>query len=425
VVLFVVFLKNAGIGEKFVQQSEADQELAFRKAFTIDLLLSLACVVAAAVVLPLFALGYGRWDIVLPGIVLSLAAVGNGLQAPVWIFYRSMDYKRQRLLQSVDPVATFVITIALTFAGASYWSLVIGAVVGSFVGGAVALRASPYRIGFAIDRSTVWEYFSFSWPVVVANGSGVAIGQAMQVVSTRVAGLAGAGALGLGSSITAFSDGVDGVVTQTLYPAICAVADRPKLLFESFVKTNRLALIWGMPFGILVALFAPDLVHLVIGDKWEYAITVIQAFGIVAALDQLGFNWHAFLRATNHTRPLALVGFVSLVAFVAVPVPLMIAFGLDGFAAGWILWCLITIAARAHYLRVLFSGFKMWRHALRAIVPCVPPVAIVLLGRVALGGDRSPGRVLAELAVYVLITVASTVLFERALLKEMLGYLRR
>jgi PST family polysaccharide transporter len=425
VVLLMVFLKNAGVGEKFVQQSEEDQELAFRRAFTIDVLLSVFCVAAAAVALPLFALGYGRWDIVVPGLVLSLAAVGNGLQAPIWIFYRRMDYQRQRLLQAVDPVATFVITIGMAAAGVGYWSLVIGAVSGAFLGGAVALRMSPYPVGFALDRGTVRDYFRFSWPVVIANGSGVMIGQAMQLVGTRVAGLTGAGAIGLGSSITAFSDGVDGVVTQTLYPAICAVRDRPKLLFESFVKTNRLALIWGMPFGIAVALFAPDLVHYVIGAKWDFAIPVIQAFGVVAAVDQLGFNWHAFLRATNHTQPLAMVGIISLATFLAITVPLMIAFGLEGFAAGWIAWGLGTVAARTYYLRRLFTGFKMRRHALRALLPSVPAVALILAARLAFQGDRTPGRALTELAVYACVTIIATVLAERALIREMLGYLRR
>ena len=41
-----------------------------------------------------------------------------------------------------------------------------------------------------------------------------------------------------------------------MYPAICAVQDRLELLRESFVKSNRLALMWAMPFGVGIALFA-------------------------------------------------------------------------------------------------------------------------------------------------------------------------
>src|SRR3712207_7244809 len=48
----------------------------------------------------------------------------------------------------------------------------------------------------------------------------------------------------LATTISQFSNRVDDVVTDTLYPAICAVKDRRELLFESFWKSNRLALLW-------------------------------------------------------------------------------------------------------------------------------------------------------------------------------------
>ena len=73
-------------------------------------------------------------------------------------------------------------------------------------------------------------------------------------------GLAGAGAITLAAAIIQYTDRVDQIVTQTLYPAICAVARPHRVLFESFVKSNRLALMWGVPFGVGLALFAADLV---------------------------------------------------------------------------------------------------------------------------------------------------------------------
>jgi O-antigen/teichoic acid export membrane protein len=215
------------------------------------------------------------------------------------------------------------------------------------------------------------------------------------------------------------------VVTQALYPAICAVRDRADLLFESFVKSNRLALMWGMPFGLGVALFASDLVHFVIGEQWVHAIVVIQAFGIVAAADQLGFKWTAFLRALDRTRPLAVVAIVYVAAFFAIAVPLLIIFGLRGLAVGWLATAAVMLSARTYYLSQLFSGLRMARHMIRAIAPSVPAVGLVLLARLAYSGDRGPGIAVAELVLYVCVTVAATVFFERELLREVLGYLGR
>src|SRR5207244_7381592 len=105
--------------------------------------------------------------------------------------------------------------------------------------------------------------------------------------------LAGVGAITLATSISQYTHRIDDVLTQTMYPAICAVADRTDLLFESFVKSNRLTLMWGVPFGVGVALFGADLVHFGIGNKWDDAIGLIQATALVAAINHVGFNWRS------------------------------------------------------------------------------------------------------------------------------------
>src|SRR3954470_16350245 len=123
----VAFIKDAGLGDKFIQQDEEDQERAFQRFFSMDLALSVAVVALAVIALPLFALAYGKPEIIVPGLVLSLAVIGSSFEASTVVWYRRMDYMRQRTLQAVDPLTAFVVTIALAVAGAGYWSLVIGA----------------------------------------------------------------------------------------------------------------------------------------------------------------------------------------------------------------------------------------------------------------------------------------------------------
>ena len=420
----VLFIKDAGFGDKFIQQSEEDQEAAWQKLFTLELTLSGVAILLALVALPVFAAAYGEPQLIAPGLVLTIAVLGSTLQSPNVIYYRQMNFVRQRTLQAVDPCVAFVVTVGLAISGAGYWSLVIGAVVGSLAGAAVALRMCPYRIRLRWQPGTLGEYFHFSWPIVLASGEFIAVGQASLLIATRTGGLAAAGAIGLAVSFTQFSQGVDNIVTQTAYPAICAVRRRLDLLFEVFIKSNRLALMWGMPFGLGVALFAPDLVHFVIGDKWDHAIIVIQAFGLIAAIDQLGFNWTAFLRALNHTRPMATISLLDVTAFLLVTTPLLIAFGLPGFAAGAIVAELVRLTARSYYLRKLFPGFAVLRHLWRAVAPLLPALAVIGLARLLEPSPRTGLMAIAELAAYAALIVASTVIFERTLLREIWGYLR-
>ena len=120
---------------------------------------------------------------------------------------------------------------------------------------------SPYRLRLRFDRGTLRSYASFSWPLFIANGSSMLIAQSAVLVGNAKLGLAGIGVVALSSNITDFTQRVDALITGALYPAICAVRDQLAVLKETFVKSNRLALMWAMPFGTALTLFCADLVH--------------------------------------------------------------------------------------------------------------------------------------------------------------------
>src|SRR5690606_578203 len=104
----------------------------------------------------------------------------------------------------------------------------------------------------------------------------------------------------------------------------CAVADRMDLLHESFVKSNRLGMMWGIPFALGLTLFAGDLVDALLGEEWRAAIPVLEGFGIAVAISQIGFNWTAFMRARNDTRGIATVAAGGLVSSLGLTVPALL-----------------------------------------------------------------------------------------------------
>jgi O-antigen/teichoic acid export membrane protein len=419
----LLWLKEVGVGDKYVQQDEEDQEVAYQKAFTIDLISNGALTLLMLVALPLLALAYGHLEILVPGFLIVATIPATSFKTPSWIYYRRMNYARQRLLEAVDPVFSLVLTVVLAIAGLGYWALVIGYCAGVFAGALVAVLVSPYRLSLHWDRGTVREYLRFSWPIFVASASGLLIPQLSILVATRKLGLAGAGIITLAGTVGVYANKVDELVTWTLYPAICRVKDRTELLFEAFVKTNRLALMWGMPFGVGVAIFAGDLVDFGLGEHWRAAVGLFQIFGIAAALNHIGFNWTAFFSARGNTKPLAVAGPVALAAFLLCSLPLLLIYGLDGFGVGMLVMTVVNLVVRGYYLSRLFNGFQILLHALRAVAPTIPAAAITVAVHTA-APPKSLGGALAELALYVTVTVAATWLFERSLLREAFGYVR-
>lgn len=421
----IFWLKQIGIGDKYVQQDDEDQEAAFQRAFTLEVMAIAAFGLVALLAVPLVAAVYGRQELLLPGFALLLVLPAGVLQVPLWVHYRRMEFFRQRVLQSLDPIVALVVSVPLAVAGAGYWALLGGALAGAWATGIAAWRSSPYRLRLRYDVGTLRSYWSFSWPLAVTGGSGLVIAQCSLLFGEAVLGLAAAGAITLAASVSLFADRLDQIVTGALYPAICAVRDRTELLFESFVKSNRLALMWAMPFGLGLTLFSPDLVRFVLGEgRWALAVPLLQVFGATAAVNHLGFNWSAYFRARGETRPLAVASVATMLTFLLTAIPLLYAFGLEGFAAGIAAQTVTAVGVRSWYLARLFDARGLLRHAVRGIAPSVPAVGVVLLVRLAQDGERTGLAAGAELALYVMVTVVATALIERALLRETLAYVR-
>jgi O-antigen/teichoic acid export membrane protein len=418
-------LKVVGISDKYVQQTEPDQELEFQRAFTLEVLVTAAVIVPIAAAVPLIALIYGQWKLVAPGIVLLTVLVANALQSPLWIPYRQMHFARQRTLSAIEPVVACVTSIVLALMGFGYWALALGLVAGAWSAALAALRSCPYRIRWRYDRSTLRVYWSFSGPIFIATASNVVLANGAMIATNAHLGLAGAGAVTLAANITAFTTRVDDLVSSTLYPAICAVQHRVDLLFETFVKSNRLALMWALPFGFGVALFSADVVHYVVGAKWHPAITLLQVTGVTAALAHIGFNWEGYFRARAQTGPLAVAAVCSALTLLVVGIPLLFSYGLAGLAIGIAAAAAAHFAVRTFYLRRLFAGQAFLRHAGRSLIPSALAAGAVLLARGLESSHHSAALAAMEVLVYAVIVAGATGYVERELLREAISYLHR
>jgi O-antigen/teichoic acid export membrane protein len=418
----VLGLKQLGVNDKYIQQSEPDQQVAFQRAFTMELIFAAVALPVIAVVVLALAAITAHPALVAPGLALGLAVPGVALQFPVWTFYRRMEFRRQRTLQAVDPVIAAIVTVLLAALGAGYWSLVIGTIAGAWAGAIVAVRASSYPLAIRYDRGTLRRYVGFSAPLLIGGLSVLTMFYVIYLAGNHLIGLAGLGAFTIVGNLVQFTDRADTIITETLYPALCAVQDRIDVLYEAFVKSNRLALMWAMPLGVGVSLFADPLVQFVLGEKWELAVGLLQIMGIVTAVHHIGFNWTAFFRARGVTRPVAVSGLVTSAAVIGAGIPLMESDGVVGLGWAFAIGEVASMIVRMRYLGSLFAGFNPLLHMARAIWPTAIAAGAILALRAAGASDATLALAVGQLVIYLVVTAVATVAFERQLLREAFGY---
>jgi O-antigen/teichoic acid export membrane protein len=425
-VVSIVALKRVGIDEAFVQQEESDQEAEFQRAFTLELALGTVFTAIICALAPAVAAVYRDSRLLPLTLALAYLPLTFALQAPMWIFFRRMDYARQRSLQATQLLVGLIVTVPLAAAtGLGVWSIVIGQVAGYIAAVAAGLAVSPYRLRLRFDRVSARRYLRFSGPVLVATLGALAVAQGQVLAFKLHAGLAAAGFITLAVTLTRYVDRADQIVTSSIYPAICAIQDRPEAQEELFVKSNRATLAWVLPFSAAVVLFAPDLVSLVLGDRWQPAVVLLQGLAVAGAIQQLGFNWFSFYRARGETRPPAVEAVVGALAFAALAVPGLLVDGSDGFVIGRVAAVVIATGVRWFYVRRLLPGVRASGLLAPALIPLAQATIAVMAVRLATwGGDRELWQALVEAALFVGVYGISVWRRERALIGELLTAMR-
>jgi O-antigen/teichoic acid export membrane protein len=419
----VIALKRVGIDEAYVQQDEQGQEHEFQRAFTLELGTSAVFALLLCALAPVVAAVYD--DDRLLGLMLAMSylPLAFALQAPLWVFFRRMQYGRQRALQAIQPVVSFAVTVPLAATGFGVYSLVVGPLAGYAVAVAAAIAASPYALRLRWDGRVARRYLAFSAPILVATVATLVVQQGQVLAFDAAEGLIWVGYLTLAVTITRYVDRADQIVTATIYPAIAAIKGRTQTLEELFVKSNRATLLWVLPFTVGLILFAGDLVSFVVGEEWRDAELLIQGLAAAGLLQHLGFNWFSFYRAHGDTRPPAIEAVVHAAAFCALAVPGLIAWGAGGFVGGRIAAVVLALGVRARYVRRMLPAVRV-----RDVVapgPVLAATACVLILRLVLwGGERPLWQALLELAVFGLVFAAVAYHREAPLLAELRGALR-
>jgi O-antigen/teichoic acid export membrane protein len=425
-VISLIALKRVGVDELFVAQEEPDQEREFQYAFTLELGLSAVMCLVILALSPVIAAVYRDPRLLALMVSLAYLPIAFALQAPLWVFFRRMQYGRQRSLQAIQPAVGFAVTVPLAAAtDLGVWSLVVGQVCGYLVAVAAALRVSPYRLALRYDREVAARYLRFSGPILVTIIATIVIAQGQILVIKLHDGLAAAGFITLAVTLTRYIDRADQIVTATIYPAICAIQGRRRALQEMYVKSNRATLLWVLPYAVGVVLFAPDLVHFVLGRRWDPAVVLLQGLAVVGAITQLGFNWFSFFRAHGQTRPPSVEALAGAVAFLAlVPAGLLLD-GFDGFVLARIAAALVPLCVRGVFVRRLLPDVRYRQIVAPTVIPIVAGAAAPLVLRGVLWGDRRTlGQAIAEAALFLAVYLALALRRERSLVDELLSAVR-
>jgi lipopolysaccharide exporter len=252
--------------------------------------------------------------------VLGFGLFVTGLMNPrTVLLQRELVFWQEFVLDVVQKLAAFVISIAIAYLYRTYWALLVGYVIGQIVSTIVSYAIMPYRprIGFKHFR----DLMSFS---VWLTG-----GQIVNTLNWRfeyllIAQVLGMGPLGhysVGSNLAQIpTRETTSPLMKVIYPGFATIRDNPVRLASAYQRAQSLLTAIALPAGFGAALIADPLIRLAMGDKWEPVIFVVQVLSAVFALQTLGSLSTSLGMARGETRIL----FQRNVLMLIVRVPLIV-----------------------------------------------------------------------------------------------------
>ena len=343
-------LRDFGLSAASVQHSTVSQEQ-ISGLFWINVFIGAAIWGVAAAAAPAIAAFYGESRLCAVTVVLGAGFFVNalGVQHSA-LLQREMRFTTLALISVISSTLGMAIGIAAAIGGYGYWALVLMSIASAvittlgswFTTGWIPGRlcrgagmGSLIRFGSSLTLTTILVYIGY-------NAEKVMIG--------RLWGAAAIGIYGRAYQIISIpTDNINGSIGEVAFATLSRLQDDPARFKSYFLKMFSLLLGITVPITIACALFADDIVYLLLGPQWSDAIGIVKLLAptilIFAIINPLGWVIFSmrFIKRGLKAAPIILVLMITAYILALPYGPKGVAFAYSAALTLWvvpqILWC--------------------------------------------------------------------------------------
>ena len=411
VIAVVELFGQAGINLALIQRRSASRA-EYDTAWTIDVVVgaAVAGIVAANAASLAVLLNEPRVEHVLYW--LAAASVVGGFQnIGIVDFQKAFQFGKEFRLRLSTRALKAIATIGFALAWRDYWALVAGYVAGTLVSVTLSYAMHPYRPRFTLSAIRQFSHFS-GWMLVRNISTGLSE-HLVNLLLGRAVSVAGLAFFSAAREIAEMATTeLQAPIRRAMFPGFAALNHDPALLRRSYVDWTAVMVLLTFPIPIGVALVAPDLVRVLLGERWLPVAALLQILACAGIFRASVTGAQLMLIAMGQPRAAAIVAVLRAIVLI----PLVVAGIALGDAMGAAV-AMFTMAAMmfAVNLAVVARTVRVSRRELLE-ASWRPIVATLVMGATVLGlvpllpGGASLSAAIVRLAGESLAGLASYVL---------------
>jgi PST family polysaccharide transporter len=304
-------LSDIGVSQAVVKFQDAGR----REIDTLFTLSALRGAAIAAVMLATAALaGHFYGDPRIAWVFCGLAAYPLllGLVNPRFFeFERNIDFSKEFVWEVAAKLVSVVVTIAVAFMFRTYWAIVLGVVAGAATQVALSYLMRPYapRLSLAAWRR-VWGFSGWltgvSFIVALSN-------KLDAFVLARTAGPADTGAYWMGFQLAELpTSELAWPIARAVYPGLSAMQGDKERMRVAYLRGVQALAAVALPAAVGFAFVATDLIHVLLGEKWERSALVVAWLTPAIGLQTVFIATQYYAMALGLTRLVFIRGLIVL-----------------------------------------------------------------------------------------------------------------
>jgi O-antigen/teichoic acid export membrane protein len=394
---FLGLFKDAGLSVATIQRLEITHEQT-STLFWINVAVGAFLAILCAALAPVLVAFYHEPRLYWVAVVSGATFLFNGLAAQHGaLLQRGMRFVTQAKIDVLSITGGCATGIVMALLGCRYWSLVGMAMAISIVGAAAVWIAVPWVPGPPRCKSGIRSMLHFGG---LASCNSLVVFLAWNSEKLLLGRFWGADALGLYGRafqlVTLPVHQLNGALGNVAFPALSRIQDDAKRLARSFLRGYSLLISMTVPVTIACALFAEEIIAVVLGAKWMEAAPIFRLLAPVALVFAVA-NPLSWLVMSTGRMGRALGISTSTTPFVIVGIVLGLRYGPQGVALGYssaLMLVLIPIAAWSKRGTGI-TWADLWGATKPAFVSGLIAGAGGLLVKLAVGGRFAPTPYLA------------------------------
>jgi O-antigen/teichoic acid export membrane protein len=346
---------DSGFGTALVRKIDRT-EVDFSTVFYFNIIVSVLCYALLWIASPYIASFYDIPLLESVTKVLGLTLIINsisGIQSAKLSI--AIDFKSRAKISIITVVITGAIGLWLAYNGYGVWALVFQSVVGALLRAILLCIVVRWKPLLTFSGKSFRELFSFGSKLLASSLLDTAYNNVYTLVVGKVFNASTLGLYSRADSLAQFpSSNITSVLQSVTFPVLSSIQNEEERLANSYKRFLCLSAFIVFPLMIGLAAVADPLIRIVLTDKWEGCIYLLQiiCFGMMwYPIHAINLNILQVKGRSDYFLKLEVIKKIQGVIILCATIPL----GIVAMCYGRIIGSLISLIWNTYYTKKIIN----------------------------------------------------------------------